>query len=204
MPSKSYNKSVFINCPIDRKYEPMFRSAVFAVLRCNFFVRCAQEEQDSSAIRVDKIFRMINECKFGIHDISRTQPDKKTQLPRFNMPLELGIFLGAKHFGGGDQVKKNCLIFEKRSYSYDRYISDIKGQDIKAHQNKPQTMIIEIRDWLTANSNKSSPPGGTALWKEYQQFSRWLPNACWEKKLKTAELTYHDYANLVYEWIETM
>jgi hypothetical protein len=37
MARKSYNKSVFINCPFDRKYQPLFRAMVFAVLRAGFY-----------------------------------------------------------------------------------------------------------------------------------------------------------------------
>ncbi len=199
---KSYHRSVFINCPIDNEYRPLFRAAVFIVIRCDFFVRCAVEESDSSETRLDKIFRMIKECRYGIHDLSRTQLDRKTHLPRFNMPFELGIFLAAKYFGSGDQDKKNCLIFEKELHSYEKYISDIKGHDIESHQQNPKIMIGKIRDWLVTNSRRHSLPGGTALWKEYQKFGRWLPGKCRANKLKNDELIYNDYAQLVYEWIE--
>jgi len=56
--------------------------------------RCALEVQDSSENRLKKILRIIGECQFAIHDISRTDLDKKHQLPRFNMPFELGLFMG--------------------------------------------------------------------------------------------------------------
>jgi hypothetical protein len=45
-----------------------------------------------------RIFKLIEGCQFGIHDISRTELDTDSQLPRFNMPLELGMFLGAQRF----------------------------------------------------------------------------------------------------------
>jgi len=48
------------------------------------------------------------------------------------MPLELGIFLGAKRFGGPKQKRKNCLILDREKYRYQQYCSDIAGQDIKA------------------------------------------------------------------------
>jgi hypothetical protein len=96
MPRRSYNRSVFINTPIDDDYQPLFHAAVFAVLRCDCFVRSALDEDDSSELRLRKIFRLISECRFAIHDLSRTQSDETSGLPRFNMPLELGIFLGSK------------------------------------------------------------------------------------------------------------
>lgn len=63
MPRTSYDKSVFINCPIDPGYTPLFRASVFAVLRCGFYARCALEEDDASELRLNKIFRMISECR---------------------------------------------------------------------------------------------------------------------------------------------
>src|SRR6187551_1116802 len=38
-------------------------------------------------IRFDKLVRLIEQCRYGIHDLSRTTPDSVNRLPRFNMPL---------------------------------------------------------------------------------------------------------------------
>lgn len=58
------------------------------------------ETEDSGEERIRKIKRIIRECRYGIHDISRVELDAVHQLPRFNMPLELGLFLGAQEYGG--------------------------------------------------------------------------------------------------------
>jgi hypothetical protein len=202
MPRKSYNNSVFINYPVDERYRPLFRAAVFTVIRCGFDARCADEEADSSEARLRKIFRIISECRYGIHDLSRTQLDKKTKLPRFNMPFELGIFLGAKYFGRDEQDRKNCLIFEKKNHSYEIYISDIKGHDISSHHEQPKVMVRQIRDWLSINLKDTTLPGGSFLWNEYHRFCNWLPNKCRKIDIRNAELTSHDYINLIYSWTE--
>src|ERR1700740_2359962 len=105
-------EGVFINCPFDAEYQPLFRALVFAVQDCGFVARSALEREDGSEVRIEKIRRIIAESAFGIHDISRTEPDAGTGLPRFNMPLELGIFLGAKYYGGAEQARKSCVILE--------------------------------------------------------------------------------------------
>ena len=89
---------------------------MFTVLDCGFSARCALEAEDSGEERIRKIKRIIRECRFGVHDISRVQLDAGTGLPRFNMPLELGIFLGAKRFGGRMQGAKSALILERDQY----------------------------------------------------------------------------------------
>ena len=202
MGRQSYNYSVFINCPIDDGYTPLFRASVFAILRCGFYARCALEEDDSGELRLHKIYRIVSECRLGIHDLSRTQLDGRSRLPRFNMPFELGLFLAAKHFGRKEHDRKVSKVFEARPHTYEAFISDIKGQDISAHNNSPRTMVVMIRDWLSANSPKTKLPGGHAIWRDHNSFIRWLPQQCRRVNLRIADLTFGDYWNLVYEWIE--
>ena len=106
MKSPRYNDNVFVNCPFDSAYKSLFDAMVFAIHDCGFIARCALEEEDASQVRIDKIYNIIAHCRYGIHDISRTELDKITGLPRFNMPLEFGVFLGAKKFGTTGQKKK--------------------------------------------------------------------------------------------------
>jgi hypothetical protein len=95
----AYHNSVFLNVPFDRSYKRLFEAAVFAIYDCGFIARSAKEDEDSSTPRVEKIYELIHESKYGIHDISRVTLDPKNRLPRFNMPLELGIWLGSKRYG---------------------------------------------------------------------------------------------------------
>ena len=43
----SYDRNVFINCPFDDSYEPIFRGLVFTVFECGLVPRCAKEAYDS-------------------------------------------------------------------------------------------------------------------------------------------------------------
>ena len=63
-------------------------------------------------------------------------------------PLKLGLFFGAKRFGDKIQNNKKALVFERKKYQYQKYISDINGIDTKAHNNEETTVIRETRDWL--------------------------------------------------------
>ena len=143
-----YNESIFINCSFDRTYKPLFDAIVFAVYDCGFVARCALEEGDGSQIRVQKIYAIISDCRLGIHDLSRVTLDRDTRLPRFNMPLELGAFLGAKYFGINRQKRKSCLVLDSEKYRYQKFISDIAGQDIQGHGNDPRRLTGIVRNWL--------------------------------------------------------
>lgn len=152
----TYEKGVFINAPFDRKYKRLFDALVFAVHDCGFIARCSMEEGDSSNVRVQTIARIIDGCRFGIHDLSRTTLDSKHRLPRFNMPLELGIFLGAKRYVNAKQRRKSCLVLERDPYRYQIFCSDIGGQDIWPHGNKVEDVIAGVRDWLRTVRNGSA------------------------------------------------
>ena len=196
-----YAENVFLNCPFDDDYIGIFYAIVFTVFDCGYIARCSLEIEDSSEIRIEKIARIISECKYGIHDISRTELDKKTNLPRFNMPLELGMFLGAKRFGDGEQKKKICLILDKAPYRYQSFISDISGQDLQSHNNDDSEVIRKTRNWLRSVSGRSTIPGGKEILRRYRLFRSELPDLCTEIKISLDEMIFNDYTNIVSIWL---
>jgi len=125
-------KSVFINCPFDEKYKPILRSMAFTIIVSGYHPRCALDATDGAEVRLSKIAAMIGECDWGIHDLSRIELDKNSN-PRFNMPLELGLHLGARLLGKPKHRKKRALILEAKRHRYDAVLSDISGQDIEVH-----------------------------------------------------------------------
>ncbi len=201
MARSDYAKGVFLNCPFDDQYAPLFRASAFAIFDCGFWPRCALEVDDAGEARIEKIARIIAGCKYGVHDISRTQPDADSKLPRFNMPLELGMFLGAKKFGTGRQQKKVCLILDSLPYRYQQFISDIAGQDIQPHHNDPRTLISVVRSWLRTASGSESMPGGAEIYRRYLLFVGDLPTLCAEFRLQAAELTFKDISSLIVRWL---
>lgn len=198
---------VFINCPFSRDYDTNFKAIVFVVIRSGFNPRCAREDDDGGDIRYEKICRIIAECKFGVHDISYTglydgpEGDPDFPLPRFNMPLELGLFLGAKKFGGDAQANKKVVVFDRDEYRFRKFISDISGSDIKAHNNNPETLIITLAAWLRQMSQRRTVPGQAAMLAEYRSFNQALPVMCEALALLPEEVEYHDYVWMVREWM---
>ncbi len=204
MSTTAYNDNVFINCPFDDEYKSLFNAMVFAIHDCSFVARSAQETEDGSQVRIDKIYTIIAECRYGIHDLSRTELDEKTCLPRFNMPLELGVFLGAKRYGEKDQQRKSCLILDKELYRYQKFISDISGQDVKSHENNPKEVIHLVRDWLGHASRRTSIPSGGSIWTRYQEFQSDLPSIATKRQLDANRLIFNDYIALVTGWLEEL
>ncbi|MEO5685301.1 MAG: hypothetical protein ABIQ88_21825 [Chitinophagaceae bacterium] len=166
--------TVFINCPFDALYQPMLRAIVFAVYRCGFLPVTALDTDDGTETRLLKIIRLIERCRYGIHDLSRIE-QSSGNFPRFNMPFELGIFFGARYLGDKIQRNKNALIFERVKFTYQQYISDLNGIDPKAHNNDPFMAIQLTSDWLRTASGRKTIPGHVVLKTEYQEFDEKLP-----------------------------
>lgn len=202
MTEYGYENSVFINCPFDKEYHSLFEAIIFTVHDCGFVARCAREVSDSSQVRIEKIFQIISNCKYGIHDISRTELDDLNNLPRFNMPLELGMFLAAKHFGNKKQKQKLCLILDTESFRYQKFCSDIAGQDISSHENEADKLIKVVRNWLNDSITEIRIPSGSKIAEHYHSFENDLPLFCQTFSKEKTELTFVDFQNLVVAWLK--
>ena len=199
--AESYRTSIFLNCPFDQAYKPVFDALVFAAYDCGYRPRCALEIDDGGQVRVEKIIKMIQSCRLGVHDISRTELDSENQLPRFNMPFELGLFVGAARFGVASQKSKMCLILDRERYRFQKFISDIAGQDIAAHKDEADGAIKALRNWLASIPTREALPGGAAIVRRYHAFRSEVPGILDKVQLEADEVTFADYVNIVQTWL---
>jgi hypothetical protein len=194
-------RDVFINCPFDDAFALSFQALVFAVLACGFRARCAREMDDAAETRIDKLYRIIAESRFSVHDLSRTELDAANNLPRFNMPLELGIFLGAKRFGSEHHTQKRCMILDTQQYRFQMFISDLAGMDIKAHAGDPRVMVQHVRDFLMTVSRRKTIPPTVELLASYDRFVAALPALATASGLNPEDLRFPDFERLAMSWI---
>ena len=201
----AYDNSVFLNVPFDKSYKRLFEAAIFAVHDCGFIARSDNEDEDSSTLRVEKIYELIRESKYGIHDISRVTLDHKDRLPRFNMPLELGIWLGAKRYGKKRDRSKRALILDKIDHRYQKFCSDISGQDVRSHNNDPTIVVRRVRNWLRNSPDYKDEtfPGPEKMVARYERFRAQLSTHCRENGLNLRNLEFNDYSTLVVGWLKT-
>ena len=194
----TYENSVFINCPFDPEYWPLFEAIAFSVYDCGYYPRCALEVDDASQVRIQKITDIIKDCRLSVHDISRTQADGEPPLPRFNMPLELGLFMGAKAFGASRHKRKAAMILDTERFRFQRYISDIAGQDIRAHGGDAEHVIRHVRNFLLSQSPKSVfLPGPEKIVQRFHQFQAELPGSCAALHIDRSDLYFEDYIRLI-------
>jgi hypothetical protein len=202
-PKPAAAKAVFINCPFDDQFKPILRAMVFAIISSGCHPRCALDISDGADIRVGKIASMIGECDWAIHDLSRVETTGG--LPRFNMAMELGLHLGARLLGQDRHLRKRALILDAKPHRYDKVLSDISGQDIVVHKNKPDEAIRCVRDWLSSHRPSNSPPlpGAKAMQDDYRLFKTEIPATLKRLRLPTrlAHLTHNDFLFAVRDWI---
>jgi hypothetical protein len=140
----------------------------FTIVACGCRPRSALDLSDGSAVRFVEILKLITACDLSIHDLSRVELDQATNLPRFNMPLELGADLGLRLAGPPRQQRRRILILDAELHRYDKTLSDISGMDISSHQNNVDQIIKCARDWLNANRDDLPVlPGAAAIAADY-------------------------------------
>jgi hypothetical protein len=197
------SKSVFINCPFDDEFRPIFRAVVFTVILSGYHPRCALDSTDGAEVRVSKIAKLIGDCDWGIHDLSRVKPGAKS-LPRFNMPMELGVHLGARLLGDRQHRRKRALILDAKPHRYDAFLSDISGQDIEAHANRPTQAMRHVRNWLSEHRAQTEPPlpGIDAVTQDYRTFNKEVGKLLAARRLDPLDsLTHNDFVFAVRDWI---
>ena len=178
MADDTRSRSVFVNCPFDRPYQALFDAIVFAIMFCDFEVRSALEIVDSGELRLAKILALIEGSAFSIHDISMVTLDPATDLPRFNMPIELGIAIGMKHLGRSRLRDHRLLVLDGAGpaarYRYQAFASDLAGTDIKNHRGEPASAITAIREFLAPHA-VGPLPGSRAIERARADFEKVLP-----------------------------
>ena len=164
---------MFVNCPFDADFRQMMLAMVFTIQRLNFHPRLALERNNSAESRIQKIVGLIEESKFGLHDLSRMESKAANELARMNMPFELGIDFGCKHLKIGKWSEKKILILDSGQYRYQAALSDLAGSDIRSHKNKTKKAIREVRDWLVVESRQAGP-SFRSIWSDFNYFNSFL------------------------------
>lgn len=200
-PNRDFERSVFISGPSSEPTEELFQAAVFAVQIAGLIPRSALEASRSSSARLEKILAVISECRFGVHDISHTDIGAY-ELPQFNLPLELGLDLGCQRYGPGPLASKRILVFDKKAYRYQRFLSDLVGHPIYSHSGKPQTLVRRIGDWLTAETKDKTMPSGRSMASRYLDFREDLPGLYRRVHLGGRQLGLGEYSTIVRVWLE--
>lgn len=190
-------RSVFVNCPFDDAYLPSFEVLIFTIAASRYQVRCALEENNTGDIRYDKLCRLIAASDRSVHDLSRVELGP-SGMPRFNMPFELGLYQGAKRFGGNPHRTKSALVMVSERFKLPVYLSDIAGNDPEADAGKPEEVIRIVRRYLGAEPDGTQLPGASHILAEFTRFKATLPELAATLRIRIDEINpYRDYRDYV-------
>lgn len=186
--------AVFINCPFDKDYLPLLRALLFVSRFYNLEVKIASSDLDSKSNRLARIIALMKDSKYSIHDLSRMKADKVGEYYRMNMPFELGL-----DYGLGEQ-QKVFLIFENEPYKLKIALSDINGWDVRPHFDNPETLIMEFRRWIVANSDVSKTLkdfSSSDIWYKYNDFYGSFSDHMTIHHLKDEEVSISEYLEYI-------
>ena len=171
---------VFLNIPYDKKFERLFLAYIAGISALGLVPRATLEITDSTR-RLDKILKLIGECEYSIHDLSRVELDrKKPRTPRFNMPFELGLCVAeAKRV---HRQKQNWLVFEAVEHRMEKSLSDLKGTDARIHQGRIEGVFAEVCNALKPRGRR---PTVQQMRRIYREVRKGLPRVLEESGAKS-------------------
>lgn len=187
-----YESRVFINCPFDDAFKPLFDAMVFAIHDLGFRARHALID-DGTVIRIERILVEIATSKYSLHDMSRVELSKH-QLPRFNMPFETGMAYTVHAMQPHRRVH-HMGVLDAVEHRHQASISDLAGLDPKIHRNDPNLAIACVRDFLRRKSGRTDLPGAAHVQKRFAAFQANLAKGARAGKRKVSELKSWDYVN---------
>src|SRR5450432_1007128 len=114
--------SVFINCPFDSAYSPLFDGILFTIVACGFTPRSALDSGSTFEPRVDRISRALFSSRYSIHDLTRCTGEGPENLARLNMPLELGMAMASRILASGDTAHE-WLVMIAAGTTHEKFIS---------------------------------------------------------------------------------
>jgi len=196
-----FEKNVFVNCPFDEDYRQLLLGIVFTIIYFGYKPRLSLERADSAETRIQKILGLIEESKFGIHDLSRIVSSDKGEHYRMNMPFELGIDYGCQKLKGDKWTQKKILILEKERYRFQKALSDLSGSDIKSHDDQVHKAILAVRNWFVTEELKRGD-SGNKVWDSFNDFEAYLYDEVVEKDghTSTADVQISEIIHHMENW----
>ena len=157
-------QSVFLNIPYDAQFEELYLAYIVGLTQLGLKINAtlAVPNQD----RLKRIVGLIEKSEVSIHDLSRIE--SSSGVPRFNMPLELGLALFRSHVTRG---RHRVFVFEKKAYRVQRSTSDVNGIDPQIHKGRPKGVMAGLRNIFYQSDGTTVPE----MLSSYRAVKRKLP-----------------------------
>ncbi|MEW6775966.1 MAG: hypothetical protein AB1405_06715 [Bdellovibrionota bacterium] len=161
-----------MNVPYDAEYEPIFLALIAGLVTLGFRPRAGLEFSRGNEERLRRIWKLLQESDYSIHDLSRVTPSKSkdgANYPRFNMPFEAGLGVACKYITKG---KHGIVFLEARGYRLDKTSSDLKAFDPHIHEEKPSRVLEILRDIFHRKTRMPSREDFSYVHEELKNFTK--------------------------------
>jgi hypothetical protein len=160
--------SVFLNIPYDSTFENLYLAYLAGLTAFGLHPRATLEIPGSQR-RLDRILRLIQDCAYSIHDLSRVQLDRTTpRTPRFNMPFELGLAVALDN-GARAHAWYVC---ETVPYRVHKSLSDLDGTEVYIHEGTIRGVFGQL---CNAFVQKRQQPTVQQMYRVYRVLKQNLP-----------------------------
>ena len=151
MASRKRIESVFLNIPYDNEFEDLYVAYIVGLTQLGLRVKASLAVPNQG--RLETIIGLIVKSDYSIHDLSRIEISKG--IPRFNMPVELGLALYRSHATNG---RHWVYVFESKPYRAQKTTSDINGIDPQIHHGTPKGVMAGLRNILRQPGDVTTVP----------------------------------------------
>lgn len=160
----------FLNIPYDKKFENLYLAYIVGLTALGFVPR-ATLGFPRDARRLERIFNLIQSCRFSVHDLSRIELDRKPpRAPRFNMPFELGLAVAWATLNPQQHVWVGCDAIQHRPL---KSISDLNGTDFHIHDGKVVGVLNALCNAFVSRTQRPTVP---RMLRVYRLLRRAIPD----------------------------
>ncbi len=153
-------RAVFLNIPYDRKFRHLYLAYIVGVSALGLVPFATLGIPGDR--RLDRIFSLMQSCKYSIHDLSRVEVNAgPPRTPRFNMPLELGLAIAWQRVGSPSH---SWFVFESQLRRAEKSCSDISGTDVYIHGAEVNGVFRQLRNALVRPNNQPTVPQMSAIY----------------------------------------
>jgi hypothetical protein len=147
-------KAVFLNIPYDEEFHGLYIAYIVGLFQLDLVPHLASEISGGDR-RLNKIFQLIQTCRYSIHDLSRVELSSlPSAVPRFNMPLELGMTITWQILYPDQHTWFPC---ESERHRLQRSASDLNGTDAYIHDGTVEGVFRELRNAFPRDRSPSVP-----------------------------------------------
>ncbi len=161
--------SVFLNIPYDNRFSRLYLAYIAGLIELGLTPKVTLGIPGGTA-RLDRIFALIQTCRYSVHDLSRVQLDlTPPRTPRFNMPFELGLSIAWAKL---NPQRHTWFVYETQNRRAQKSISDLNGTDCNIHKGTAEGVMRELCNAFVRRKNRPSVP---QMIQTYESLRRSVP-----------------------------